>query len=206
MANGKFSNGKRSNLKPVALLLAIALLVGTAVGGTLAWLTDNSGPVKNTFTVGSVAITLDEALTDLYGVPVSGADRIPNATHTDGNTYKLIPGHTYTKDPKITVSSDSENCWVFVKLENGLNDTATFNIDNSKWTIVATYTDHSKVYAYNTVLKAGDDATLFTEFTFAQSADPETYKSAAIKVTGYAVQADGFGSAEAAWAASGFGG
>ena len=192
--------------KAMLLVLCAVLLVAGSVMGTLAYLKAQTGTIKNTFTVGSVAITLDEALTDLYGVPVSGADRIPNATHTDGNTYKLIPGHTYTKDPKITVSSDSENCWVFVKLENGLNDTATFDIDNSKWTIVATYTDGSKVYAYNTVLKAGDDATLFTEFTFAQSADPETYKSAAIKVTGYAVQADGFGSAEAAWAASGFGG
>ena len=179
--------------KAMLLVLCAVLLVAGSVMGTLAYLKAQTGTVKNTFTVGSVAITLDEALTDLYGVPVSGADRIPNATHTDGNTYKLIPGHTYTK-----------NCWVFVKLENGLNDTATFNIDNSKWTIVATYTDGSKVYAYNTVLNAGDDATLFTEFTFAQSADPETYKSAAIKVTGYAVQADGFGSAEAAWDAANF--
>jgi len=95
MANGKFSNGKRSNLKPVALLLAIALLVGTAVGGTLAWLTDKTDPVKNTFTVGNVDIELDE---------------------TTGEEYKMIPGYTIDKDPKITVKADSEKSWVFVEV------------------------------------------------------------------------------------------
>ena len=100
MANGKFSNGKRSNLKPVALLLAIALLVGTAVGGTLAWLTDNSGPVKNTFTVGNVDIELDE---------------------TTGEEYKMIPGFTIDKNPKVTVKVDSEKCYVFVDVDESAN-------------------------------------------------------------------------------------
>lgn len=94
MANGKFSNGKRSNLKPVALLLAIALLVGTAVGGTLAWLTDKTDTVKNTFTVGNIDIDLTETK----------------------EPYKMIPGHTLHKDPKVTVVDGSEDCWLFVKI------------------------------------------------------------------------------------------
>lgn len=197
--------------KAMLLVLCAVLLVAGSVMGTLAYLKAQTGTVTNAMTVGKVEITLDEAKVNVYGEKLAKDDSVWETGKeladrvADGNKYKLIPGHTYTKDPKITVSSGSEKCWVFVKLENGLNDTATFDIDNSKWTIVATYTDHSKVYAYNTVLKAGDDATLFTEFTFAQSADPETYNDATIQVTGYAVQADGFGSAEAAWAASGFG-
>ena len=94
MANGKFSNGKRTNLKPVALLLAIALMVGTAVGGTLAWLTDKTDSVKNTFTVGNVDISLEETTTD----------------------YKMIPGHNIAKDPTVTVEPGSEDCWLFVEI------------------------------------------------------------------------------------------
>lgn len=98
MANGKFSNGKRSNLKPVALLLAIALLVGTAVGGTLAWLTDKTDEVKNVFTVGNIDIELNETKSD----------------------FKMIPGFTIEKDPKVTVVDGSEDCWLFVKINESI--------------------------------------------------------------------------------------
>ena len=36
--------------KTLALLLALVLLAGGVIGGTLAWLTDKTDPVKNTFT------------------------------------------------------------------------------------------------------------------------------------------------------------
>jgi predicted ribosomally synthesized peptide with SipW-like signal peptide len=184
--------------KAMLLVLCAALLVAGSVMGTLAYLKDTKA-VTNTFTVGKVEITLDEAKTNEYGVTLTGTD----AARVPGNEYKLIPGHTYDKDPKITVSATSEDCWVFAKLENGLGANANFNIDTSKWTDLG-----NGVYAYNTKLSAGIDttnsATLFTQFTFASTADPETYKNASIVITGYAVQADGFTTAQEAWAASGF--
>ena len=113
MANGKFSNGKRSNLKPVALLLAIALLVGTAVGGTLAWLTDKTDSVKNTFTVGNIDIELNETKDD----------------------FKMIPGYTIEKDPKVTVKAGSEKSWVFVDIDEGNNlDKYITYVVGSGWT------------------------------------------------------------------------
>ena len=39
--------------------LMIAVMVAS-IGGTLAWLTDQTGPVTNTFTAGNIDITLDE--------------------------------------------------------------------------------------------------------------------------------------------------
>ena len=110
MANGKFSNGKRSNLKPVALLLAIALLVGTAVGGTLAWLTDKTNEVKNVFTVGNIDIDLEE---------------------TTGEEYKMIPGYTIDKDPFVTVMANSEKSYVFVEVieSENFDDFMTYVID-----------------------------------------------------------------------------
>lgn len=181
--------------KAMLLVLCAALLVAGSVLGTLAYLKDTK-TVTNTFTVGKVEITLDEAKTDEYGVTLTGN----KAARVAGNEYKLIPGHTYDKDPTITVNAGSEDCWVFVKIEDGLGAASEITI-NSDWTLIS-----NGVYAYKETLSAGESATAFNSFTFANNADPENYKTASIVITGYAVQADGFDTAAKAWIASGFGG
>ena len=179
--------------KVVVLALCAVLLVAASVMGTLAYLTSTTEKVTNTFTAGNVTITLDEAEVDEYGVAKAGADRVT------ANKYKLIPGHTYVKDPTIHVGKDSEDCWVFAKLENGLGEDATITIA-SGWSVVSENTDGSVVvYAYNTKLSANGTAKLFSEFTFAATADPSAYTGKNISITGYALQADGFTSAAAAW-------
>lgn len=79
-----------------AALAALVLVLGGAVGGTLAWLTATSDTVVNTFTVGDIDIEL---------------------TETTGSEYKLVPGAKVAKDPKVTVKAGSEKCYVFVKVE-----------------------------------------------------------------------------------------
>lgn len=180
--------------KVLLLALCAVLLVGATIAGTVAYLTSTTTEVKNTFTAGNVTITLDEAPVDLYGEVVTG-DR------STANEYKLIPGHSYTKDPTIHVDADSEDCWVFAKLVNGLGTNATIII-NDGWKQVATTTDGGVVYAYQTKLSANGSAILFDEFTFAQTADPEACKTASITIIGYAIQADSFATPEAAWAAA----
>ena len=98
--------------KALAMLLCAALLVGGTIAGTVAYLTAKTDPVTNTFTAGNVAITLDEAEI------VNGVE---TGDRTDeGNSYHLIPGETYKKDPTVHVAANSENSWIFVKVENGL--------------------------------------------------------------------------------------
>lgn len=178
--------------KTVALILALVMVFGAAVGGTIAYLTATDS-VTNTFTVGKVAITLDEAKVDDMGVEV------PNAARVDANTYKLIPGHTYTKDPIVHVDANSEACWVFAKIENGLGNDGTLAM-SADWTEIDA-TKH--IYAYKDIVKGGESTTaVFNTFTFAGTADPADYKDAEIVVTGYAVQADGFTTAQAAWTAA----
>ena len=70
--------------KVVALLLCAVLLVVGSVTGTMAYLTSQD-EVVNTFTVGKVAITLDEAVVNEYGVAAGGRT-------SETNDYKLIPG------------------------------------------------------------------------------------------------------------------
>jgi len=97
------------NKKTVALLMACVLLVGAAIGGTMAWLVDSTGEVTNTFTVGDINITLTETGTDANGE----------------KNYPFVPGDTLSKDPKVTVLKDSEPCWLFVKVVENNNITVT---------------------------------------------------------------------------------
>ena len=176
--------------RTLALILALVLVFGAAVGGTIAYLTSNDS-VTNTFTVGKVEITLDEAKVDAYGVAYTTADRVK------ANSYKLIPGHTYTKDPTIHVATGSEDCWLFVKIENGLGTAATLTMGTG-WTEIDS-TNH--VWAYNTKVSAGADVTVFSQFTFSEDVTATqlpTYNGKTIVVTACAVQADGLDQTAAA--------
>lgn len=95
--------------KSIAVVLALVLLVCCAVGGVLAWLTDTTGSVVNTFTVGNVDITLVE--TDATVKNDGSAEK----------EFKMVPGQTITKDPKVTVVGGSEACWLFVKVQESAN-------------------------------------------------------------------------------------
>ena len=93
--------------KSIALVMMAVLLVAASVMGTLAYLTSKD-TVKNTFTVGKVKITLDEAKVNEYGEADTPASRVKE------NTYKLIPGHAYTKDPTVHFAAGSEAGYLFV--------------------------------------------------------------------------------------------
>ena len=113
----------KTKSKALLLTLCAVLLIAASVLGTMAYLT-SSAEVKNTFTVGKVEIKLDEAKVTADGIPVEGAARVTE------NSYKLMPGTTYTKDPTVTVKAGSEDSYVRMKV--------TFN--NAK-AIIALCTD-----------------------------------------------------------------
>lgn len=187
--------------KSLILAACAIMLVCATIAGTLAYLTAQES-VENTFTVGNVGIKLDETIVKPDGTPVvgEGAGRTE-----DGNQYKLLPGKTYTKDPKITVNADSEESWLFVKLENGIKNIATTStiesqmMANENWTLIDK--DHN-IYAYKEMVEAGDEIPVFNSFTIDRDVDATElgeYTDAKIVVTAYAIQADGFESAQAAW-------
>ena len=104
----------KTKTKALLMSLCAVLLVAACVLGTMAYLTD-SKDVKNTFTVGNVAIKLDEAKVDENGTQVVDKDGNPVARVTE-NEYKLLPGHTYTKDPTVTVLAPSVESYVRMKV------------------------------------------------------------------------------------------
>ena len=99
----------KTKSKALLLTLCAVLLVAASVLGTMAYLT-SSAEVKNTFTVGKVEIKLDEAKVTADGIPVESAARVTE------NSYKLMPGNTYTKDPTVTVKAGSEESYVRMKV------------------------------------------------------------------------------------------
>lgn len=104
----------KTKTKALLMSLCAVLLVAASVLGTMAYLTD-SKDVKNTFTVGNVAIKLDEAKVDENGTQVVDKDGNPVARVTE-NEYKLLPGHTYVKDPTVTVLKSSVASYVRMKV------------------------------------------------------------------------------------------
>lgn len=105
--------------KVLLMLLCAVVPVAGSVFGTMAYLTDNDA-ATNTFTVGQVHMKLDEAKVNPDGTYVTD-----NSNRVTENEYHLIPGHTYIKDPTIHISDDSEECYLFVRVENSIRNIET---------------------------------------------------------------------------------
>lgn len=181
-------------LKALAILSCAILLVVATVAGTVAYLTDTK-TVENTFTVGKVEITLDEAKVNEYGEK-DGVNRV-----TENNNYKLVPGRTYVKDPTIHVAEGSEACYIFFKVEGALGEFVTLNISTADWTEIG----NTGVYYYNSVATAGNDYVAFEEFSVVETATSQNLSTVGttLSVVAYAVQTStSFANAEAAWNAT----
>lgn len=208
----------KTKSKALLLTLCAVLLVAASVLGTMAFLTSND-EVVNTFTVGSVAIKLDEAKANTDGSLVGDADRVK------ANSYKLLPGHTYNKDPMVTVLKGSEDSYIkmtvtFSKASEldaifaptGADLTSIFNgYDSANWIYKGnTKTADTRTYEFwykeKVGAPTGDVAldALFDSITVPGTITNEqlkTIEGMTITVNAYAIQADGFADADAAWKA-----
>ena len=182
--------------KAFALFLALALVVGGVVGGTVAWLTAKTDSVVNTFTVGDINIEL----TETWNTDKDGDGKL------DSWTAKMVPGNTITKDPTVTVKAGSEACWLFVKVEESanLNDFITYEMA-ADWTplpgVAGVY--YCEVAATTTdtdypVLK-GNTVTVKTDVT-KDMLTAEDFTNPTLTFTAYAIQKASFATAAAAWA------
>lgn len=107
-------------LKPVLLSVAAIVLVVTTVFATMAYLT-SSAAVSNVFTVGDVKLHMYETKVLPNGKPDPANPVVPGEMkNTDTNSYHLVPGGSYLKDPTIYVDGGSEESYLFVRLRNDL--------------------------------------------------------------------------------------
>ena len=192
MKNGKYSKRRGVASKTLVLALAVMLIVGATIGGTVAWLTAQTPSVTNTFTVGDINIEL---------------------TESENLNLKMVPGNTITKDPKVTVKAGSEACWLFVKVEESANlkDFITYTVD-SGWTQLkdANGKDVAGVYYREVAATAADSFDVLTGNQVSVKTDVTKQMMNALKAEGatqptltftaYAVQKDNINSAAEAWA------
>lgn len=202
------------NKKTVAIFAVCMVLVAAlSVFTTLALLQD-SKTLTNTFTSGNVSITLDELV---HGTTT-------NQRTDDPQTYSLLPGTAYTKDPTIHVTANSEDCYIAATVEftNGValmeGDAATDDDDLSYAEMLAIYditiadgwVENNTISSGNSykvtyikeapVSKAASvqDFQIFTTETFsadATNAQLAYVNNSQIIVTAYAVQQSSFTSA-----------
>lgn len=159
-----------------ALLIAAATLFVLSVGVTVAYLISMAHPVKNTFTAGNVKITLSEST---------------------GSEYKLSPGTVQAKDPTVTVLANSENCWLFVKVQkrNGFENYCTYEMADG-WQPL---TGQENVF-YREVSKAAENQAFSVlagnRVLVSDNVTKEQLKlitdNPALSFTAYAVQQQGF--------------
>ena len=204
----------------VAILLCMTLVALAAIGATFAYLTDTKS-VNNTFTMGNVAIKLDE--TDIKN---------PNGDRVTSNEYNVYPGAVVTKDPIVhNTGKNAAYIRATVNVSNWMNLCAayypdfkeTFPNDGYKaalnllvgelgegWSVVGveagdTFTigqfDAKFILKYEGALAAGENTTaMFRTVTIPAGIDnANTDSFSGVTVVAPAIQADGFDTSDAAF-------
>lgn len=180
--------------------LVIVLVAALAIGGTYAWLTSRTEPVVNTFTVGSVSITLDEAQVQKDDAASTWSATAARVKHND--YAGIYPGAVLPKDPTVHVAAGSEDALVYVLIQDALNAAVPGSAEYTvgpEWTAVDTADDTATagapalVYRYQTAVHAGDDLVVFDGVTISGAVTAEQLPelTGTIAVTAFAVQANG---------------
>ena len=196
----RMSNKKFIAILSVFVMLALTMVVGCAVDGTVAWLVSESESSVSTFTLGDINIKL--------------------TGESESQPLKIIPGVKIERSLKVTVEPNSEACWLFVKVEgtnwpdfmeaNGTVRKVSYSVagEGDDWIAL---NDHPGVY-YREVsaenAKTGVEYDVNCNVTVSQMLTKAEVNSIAaetqpqLSFTAYAVQRDGIGDAATAWTAA----
>lgn len=163
----KFRN-RSTGFKIMTLALSVVLVVVVSVAGTLAWLSAESGVVKNTFTSAELFANPNTQFTLWEHQAVANADGTYtlNSTKVQENTYEILPGVAIPKDPTVDVVDLEEYAYLYIRVTNHLPDGLSYTIDSNNWELLTGYTD---IYVFkgayaegksvsNNIIPATDDA------------------------------------------------
>ncbi len=195
----RMSNKKFIAILSVFVMLALTMVVGCAVDGTVAWLVSESESSVSTFTLGDINIKL--------------------TGESESQPLKIIPGVDIKRSLKVTVDPNSEACWLFVKVEGtnwshfpDANGTAKVSYSvaggTSGWTPLSSYPGvyYREVSAENAktgmVYDVNCNVTVSQMLTKAEVDSIASGTQPQLSFTAYAVQRDGIGDAATAWAAA----
>ncbi len=189
----KNKTNRTVSIKIAALIAAIVLFIGCTAGGTVAWLVSKPDPITNVFTVGNITATLTET------------------AKTETTEFKIVPGVDIFKNPVATVTANSENCYLFVKLTEK-NWPAFTEADNTtrkvEYKIAQGWNELEDGVYYRVVTKSDtedqsypvlQDNKVTVSNTLTKEEADAIQKAPKLTVAVYAVQKEGMGSAADAW-------
>lgn len=195
----------KTRKKILVLTVCAMVLITGSVLGTMAWLTAETDEVVNTFTYGNINIDLDEHVYD----PDQNA--LGEELTKSADNYLIIPGIDLPKDPFVTVKAGSEDCYLFVKVEESegfAKGKVTYAVDES-WTKGDGTKIPANVYYRQVSQPAADvsynvlkDNKIFVSENLTKDEVKEMQQSQVrptLKFTAYAIQAEGIDSVETAW-------
>ncbi len=191
--------------KNVMTAVVSGAMVGClAIGGTFAYLTANSGTVKNTFSgVEAIKTAVMETVKDgeTYDVQHDG-ETVENYTTewlyegNDGVKYiNVVPGASIAKDVDVKVDQNETPVYLFVKV-TGQSAAAVANIDTTEWTLVAADAVGNGIYVWKnyTAIDSSDAAVVkdvFDTISINSAATLDSIGEVEIDVSGAIVQANG---------------
>lgn len=210
----------------VAILLCVTLVALAAIGATFAYLTD-SKTVKNTFTVGDVKIKLDETnvnapegdrvTSNTYNVYPGAVVTKDPIVHNTGKNGAYVRAVVTIEDGMNWLGLYNENVWTAPQ-EAAFNAMINNTLGDG-WELVDIAYDMSgpnhptsdfvATLKYTKVLEAGKDTTaMFSQIAFPTKLTGNDVTTRidqngefGINVVAQAIQADGFDSWDAAFAA-----
>ena len=194
--------------KKIAFVVTVFVLVFSltmSIGCTVAWIFTSTDPVVNTFEYGDVNIELKEDKLNDDGT-------LDKDAPVYANTYKFVPGDTLAKRPYVTVKSNSEACWLFIKIEDENNTFTGLTDDIIQWAVKSEWQPltgvpgvwYIEVSAANA--KAGityeillDNQVSVNENLTKAMINDANFKKPTFKFTAYAVQKAHIDSVAEAW-------
>lgn len=189
----------KKSKKFLTAFMALVMIAACIAAPTYSWLSSRSEQVVNTFAGGAITVTVDEAQVDTDGKKIDGGERVV------ANSYKYAAGSVLDKDPTPTVLKGSVECYVFLCVENELDDLFSMNINTADWTKVSEENGKA-IYIYKETVdaeNADEDITLTPIFTQVTVSKELTQDDVArlgeknVNVTAYAIQTEALTQEEA---------
>ncbi len=189
----------KKSKKFLVSFLAVIVIAASLAAPTYSWLSSKSEKVVNTFAGGAITVTVDEAQVDTNGKRIEGGERVI------ANSYKYAAGAVLDKDPTPTVLKGSVPCYVFLCVDNGLNNLFSMNINTDDWSAVAEE-DSKTIYIYKETVDAEHSAEdimlspIFTQVTVSKELtqdDVAELGEKKLNVTAYAIQTEALSQQEA---------
>ena len=209
---------KKKLLLSALLTLSAVVLVVATVLTTIAFLAHQAS-VTNTFTMGNIMINLYESSVDKDGNKIADDPNLHgDMKDSIGNTYQLSPNGSYDKDPTVYVMPKSDDCIVFVQVQNGIRHVesatdATYTcmydqMEAKGWNFIGSNA-LGNVYVYNgeypdatyptdkegLVISNSEEIQsfdMFTNFKIKNNASREAVDGKTLSVNAYAIQKASF--------------